>query len=294
MWKFSERFFTTYPSRDLWKPADHEQLARILARVEPDAEELPLQPNNSVQFIPYHPEHHKYGEGASLQAFEQHFEQCSDLVLELVCRDVPLRRRRVLAFAALMTAAAGASADLDELAERLDHGRRAWAAVTTLLGSGADPRVAEAYNASGERLRAVTLAIWQRPWLAVGDTFLDGWRRSIGDLSCRLGELGMLGKFAPQGAVLRWRTLSEQPAVAFAIENCAHLLCNRLGITLGDEWLLRSLAARAATEVLDGLRRDSNLGSGQGAVPTHRRVHGHVEESAHPDWRAPEDHERVR
>ncbi|OLB64227.1 MAG: hypothetical protein AUI10_11985 [Actinobacteria bacterium 13_2_20CM_2_72_6] len=217
------RFFHTRPAPDTLPPATYAELARTLGRLEPGEPELPLQPNNSQQFIEYRPEHHKYGTGAALAAVERHFEESSDLVLGLVDRDVPAARRRVLAFGALLAG----EPDPTALAQRLDRSRRAWGTVIARDGAA----VAAVYGERRATLAAVARAM--RRGEDTGDAFLDGWRRSVTALCRTLAGL------------------EASPDTAFVIDNCAHLLCNRLGITLSDEWFLRGLAVRAATELRD-------------------------------------------
>jgi Lantibiotic biosynthesis dehydratase C-term/Nitroreductase family len=43
-----------------------------------------LSPNNSVRFVPYRREHHKYGHGPAMAAVEQHFTESSDIARDAV------------------------------------------------------------------------------------------------------------------------------------------------------------------------------------------------------------------
>jgi len=59
-----------------------EQLAE---RYGPDGD-IPLYPNNSYHYIPYEPELQRYGGPDGLEVSERHFEESSEVVLELVDR----------------------------------------------------------------------------------------------------------------------------------------------------------------------------------------------------------------
>ncbi len=239
--RHSHRFFAVHPSADTLSPEEYARQARVLDRAEPGEPDLPLQSNNSLRVFEYRPEHHKYGTGAPLAAVERHFERSSDLALDLVGRKVPAERRRVLAFGALL---AGES-DPAHLARRLDRTRRIWAqAVSTADDTARDAAV---YQKRRATLAAVARRV--RGPGTTGDTFLDGWCRSVDDLWRTLAGLEASDRFTPTG--LAASTGMPLPATAFAIDNCAHLLCNRLGIGLAEERFLRGLAALAAADLCD-------------------------------------------
>jgi hypothetical protein len=246
----AERFYATYPAPDHLDPAVFADMSRAMARIEPDAEAIPLQPNHSVLFTEYRPEHHKYGRGAALAAVEQHFEQSSALVLEVIGRELPPNRRRVLAFAALAAAAAGDASEpprFDRLAGRLDQVWRMWGAVTGLGGAG-NAKVTAAYAARRTELGVLAASVWRRPRVVTGEPFMDGWGQSIEGLWQRLAALDRGGELKMEGRLPPAAFAVELPATAYAVDNCAHLVCNRLGIGLPDEWFLRGLVACAANE----------------------------------------------
>jgi thiopeptide-type bacteriocin biosynthesis protein len=229
----SAMFFARRPSEDRLTSAAYDRLAERLALLEPGLGPLELQPNNLARFIPYRPEHHKYGTGPALEAVERHFEESSDLVLTVVRQHVPADRRRALALAALVTAAATRVPTLDVLADRLDRGRRLWSAIT---GEDRRARVEDRFRARREPLRALVAAIWRRPAATAADPFVDAWTHSVQRLWDALLAAG-------------------HPDPVLAMDNCAHMLCNRLGVPPHDEWLLRSLAARAAGDLRDDPRQ---------------------------------------
>jgi thiopeptide-type bacteriocin biosynthesis protein len=246
----ADRMFTAHPSVDRLSPALYRQMAAIWTRLEPGAEVPALQPNNSLQFCEYRPEHHKYGHGEALEAVEEHFEESSDLALEVVADEVPPGRRRVMAFAALVAAAAAGGADLDEVVRRLEQGRRA---LDEVIGrEGGAWQVPASYTDRQDQLMALTMNIWRRSTAAA--SFEDRWRRSIDRLWRRLADLERRGALRPQGGAFRWAGAAAWPATMYAVENCAHLLCNRLGLDLRDEWLLRAVATSAAHALRDRWR----------------------------------------
>lgn len=232
----SRRFFAAHPSTAALDQAGYDRMVTALSAVEPDIEPLPLQPNDSATCFPYRPEYHKYGVPPVLHAVERHFTQSSDLVLEVLRREVPPERRRVLAFAALISGQGEVGSGWRDLAGRLHDGARAWDAVTGLGTESLHARVAQTYRSQREQLREVATLMWDPATPSVPDPFLQGWRDSMYEL---------------RGAL----TALAHPDPAFALENCNHLICNRLGVGLRDEWFLRALAAHVAADLLDTTTR---------------------------------------
>jgi len=227
-------FFAARRSETRLTAEAYDQLARVLGRWEPETAPCPLQPNNVVRFEDYRPEQHKNGAGPSLEAVEQHFEDSSDLVHEAVRDGLPARRRRWLALGGLVAACAADGPPLGQLAARLARGR---AALAALLEQDDDPPALLAmYRRRQAALQGLCLAVSRNARLAnAGDGFLDRWSRSVTGVWDRLRALN---------------PAASTPATHFAVDNCAHMLFNRLGISLAEEWRLRSLALRAVTDLI--------------------------------------------
>src|SRR5215468_5358520 len=103
------QYLRARPSTEQMRQADYAQLAAVLAA----REQMPtyaerLYPNNSVVFLPYRREHHRYGYGASVQAVERHFVESSQLAVRLLATgDWPGRRDTVAFCLILLTWLAG-------------------------------------------------------------------------------------------------------------------------------------------------------------------------------------------
>lgn len=186
-----------------------------------DRHDTRLHPNDTVEFIPYQPEHHIFG---AIEPVEWHFTDSSRLAMNL-------------------------------LREHSDHGQRTaymLAAVTmTLSACGADPTafrvpslppaVLAAYDARHDDLRHQTRDLWR-------DTCgRDAWQRSIHRL-----RRGLL--CPPPGARSPLNFLShavpaERRAIADVLLRCTHLLANRLGLAGAGEVHVGLLVAHILSDL---------------------------------------------
>lgn len=185
------------PSADRWSNATYAPLAAQLAAKERvSSPTIALEPNNSVAFLDYEPEHDRYGYGASMRAVERHFAESSRLALPVVAMGAPATRRATLALGCILTA---------------------W------FVGGFDPA---RYASEGEPGRELELARTARRLAGqpAGGGALAYWARSLTELRTAL---------AGDGTV---------PAV---LNLCAHLICNRLGVSITAEAALRRRAAQA-------------------------------------------------
>ena len=200
---------------------EYAVLAGRLARWERlPAYTATLYPNNSVQFIPYRPEHDRYGTGACLHAVERHFTDSSRIALALVSAGTTAEARETVGFCAALLARFLCPPDPDAPAP----------AGSPTAG------LAERYASQRDRLR--DLAVTMRA-LATGAPYagaaggLVAWRESV---------------VALRDALAAHRTAVRVPEV---VDTCVHLFCNRLGVSLPEENYVRYLALRTAAD-LDG------------------------------------------
>jgi hypothetical protein len=212
----ARRFFAVHPSATTLSADAYEQLVQHLSRIEPDLERVPLHATDKAALIDYVPEHHKYGDGAALSATERHFRDSSELALDALQRDMTPAQRRVLALQAIF-ATAGVAGDA---ATALRRGAENWSRIA----GPANRRAAEIYARNGDHLRQARSR--------QDDPMVAAWQRSISDLRGVLVEL-------------------RGPATPLVLDACTHLLCNRLGVALHEESVLRSLAALIATDLLE-------------------------------------------
>jgi thiopeptide-type bacteriocin biosynthesis protein len=240
----SQAWLAAHPSPDQLDQAAYQQMAQRLCRLEPDATDEGLQPNNSLGFCSYVPERHKYGSGEALAAVERHFQESSDLALTSEVAGWSHDRRRVHAYAALI-AAAVAGRDRNQLAEVLERGRGRWATMLA-VGPTEEEKARRTYRARKAELHAVVRAIASPGVGAAGASFVDRWSASVATLAGRLLALEERDAFDPDSTA--WPR-AARGRTWFAIDNCAHMMCNRLGLGLVDEWLMRSLAAWAIADL---------------------------------------------
>ncbi|MEV0315192.1 lantibiotic dehydratase C-terminal domain-containing protein [Nonomuraea fuscirosea] len=172
------------------------------------------RPPNSFAFIPYRPETEKYGTGAALHAVEDHFVRCSAAVRGLLATGPSHDRRTTAAFAVLALnrwiAARGIGWPEQETPPWPPGGRSRY------------ERRRPALRAITERTRALAANPPGEP-----SGFAGALAASASELAGRLGE----------------------PEVAPVLDMCAHLTCNRLGVSLDEELHLRDWAARTFADL---------------------------------------------
>ncbi|MCG5219189.1 thiopeptide-type bacteriocin biosynthesis protein [Streptosporangium sp. KLBMP 9127] len=215
-------FLSRLPAPTRGTQADYDLYAPSMAALEQmPSYERHRRPNNSFAFIPYRPETHKYGTGASLHAAEDHFVHCSGAVRRLLATEPSGNRRSTAAFTALAVNRWIASRGTG------------WPEPETPSwppGGEAEGEAAAWY----ESQRHTLLAIAERTRALAADP---------------PGEpLGFAGALAASATALAGR-IGEPNAVRDVLDMCAHLTCNRLGVSLTEESYLRDLADRAFAEL---------------------------------------------
>ncbi|RNL86005.1 thiopeptide-type bacteriocin biosynthesis protein [Halostreptopolyspora alba] len=243
------RYLDEHPATAPPDTVPYEQLAPRLARWEGVAEPAPRYPDNTVQFLAYRQEHARYGHGATMAAAERHFTESSRLALRLLESAPSPDRRATAGFVVIV------------LAWLCCDARTPW--VRTPEREPSIPHV-DGQEPGPEELRhrweaqRDTLCALTRKLRAAHDAQRAGsaehghmgeWTRSITTLLAVLRERYASGAFTPP--VRGWdrdTTLGRYDAVAPVIDICAHLFCNRIGVSPTEENYLRLLAARALRE----------------------------------------------
>jgi thiopeptide-type bacteriocin biosynthesis protein len=226
----AERFFAEHPSQPWLKPEDYLGNAEKLARWEGTTEYArTLAPNDSVAFIPYRREHSQYGEGATMEAVERHFAESSRLAIDLLKAAPGRDERDTAAYSIVLLAWFLCEYTPARLLPQIAAAARP---PDPPRGSPELWRAAIDKRYRDQRDRLVEIASRMRALVARADELpetgtLAIWVRSV----IRLREALEAGKQDP-AAVLR------------IVDRCAHLFCNRLGVSLTDESYLRMLAAR--------------------------------------------------
>jgi thiopeptide-type bacteriocin biosynthesis protein len=231
-------YFRAHPAPTSMPPADYVREARQLAAAEGMADYLraPVA-NNSVVFIPYRREHDRYGAGASVEAVERHFTDSSRIALDLLRAGLSPGRRATAALSLILLT--WYLCDLGAHAGDLDH--------TTGVAGPLDPGDQSTAIAIAHHMRALAT----RPLPVDARGTFPAWRRSVTTLRDTLAALVAAGEFSPptsgyhstlvRGATARARVFP-------VLDICAHLACNRLGVSPPEELRLRRLALRAVTE----------------------------------------------
>lgn len=216
-----------------------------------------LRPNNTAEAVPYLPEHERYGHGAALRACETHFADSSAIalyVLGTAAADSADSWRGTLGCGLLLTAWLCAGETPVALTERIPVPAEA---LDGLPGGAGRHHLADwerRYQEQSGTLEALCrerVATAASPVPYEAQTTLDQWRRSLSRLNTVLtGEIAT-GAFRPphrgwQGGPAGGDGTGTLPV----LDLCAHLLCNRLGIDLEEEFFLRFLARRALGAVV--------------------------------------------
>jgi hypothetical protein len=227
-----EKYFAAHPSAERMTPEQYTETARWLSSVENAPYPETMYPNNSLAFVPYEREHVKYGHGAIIEAVEHHFAESSRIVLDFLAAD-PTADHRSTAAAAMMLLAWFAAVDDPALVAE-------WTRDRPLLRDQPEPGPAT----EAQRERLVELAgrmyVLARKWPGIEGSINGGmllrWARSVGTLTGQLETTGV-----------------AQPRSVFRVLNsCAHLVCNRLGVSLAEEHALRDRAAQAVGQLATG------------------------------------------
>lgn len=192
-----------------------------------------LAPNDSVAEITYRPEHDYYGTGESLAAVERHFVESSQLALQVLAGPPPPPQRALMALAILVLTLATCEPDPAQLVTWFDTTQ----VLRNLAATASNTTEFEtAYQRQREPLHRDVARLWAAatgpPEQRECSGALDGWQRCTRTLSDRLTTLGM------------GRETSRE-----ILSRCAHLMCNRLGLSVEREIYLRYLVARAVSDL---------------------------------------------
>lgn len=239
------RHLAEHPSPpDDFSQREYESLARRRAEDERLTRwDRRLRPVDTVEFTSYEPEHHAYGEGRALRAVERHFTESSRLAARLLA--APPDRRAGAALAMLTLTLGVCEPDLERAAARFAAAR-----TSTRQPAAPHPR-------RRDDLLDQTRRLWTNPPADPAPAApLAAWWLSVRTLHGTLTGLRARGDFTPVDALSPFAGLAralrpEDPVVPYVVLRCAHLLCNRLGLSGATEARLASLTARTLSELHD-------------------------------------------
>ncbi|MEN3613814.1 lantibiotic dehydratase C-terminal domain-containing protein [Plantactinospora sp. ZYX-F-223] len=246
-------YFRDNPSTPVMTENAYAESAAMLAEWE-QTEPLfrSLQPNDSVVHVPYRREHNRYGYGAAIEAVERHFVQSSTVAMRLLRQGASPRERSTAAYAMILIAWLSCEPDPVRLRNRIDFGR------------GYQGRVApfDLPQPSAQQLgTAVSVARKMRALVAASARHTDAgtlasWARSVAVLRDALEDQLTMGTLDPPDS--GWEgpggivTAGPDTSVLTIIDICAHLVCNRLAVSLPAEISLRQLAGAAMSALAEG------------------------------------------
>ncbi|HTI27852.1 MAG TPA: lantibiotic dehydratase C-terminal domain-containing protein [Kutzneria sp.] len=248
----AEAFFRDRPSADTMSAEEYAEIAPRLAA----AEQLPtfepvLRPNNSVHFVDYRPDTARYGSGPALAAVEQHLMSASELALDLIAQGRTAGRRAMDAFAMLAAVRTLFTDILPELAYQARFVAEGRGGVAESLDA---PEFQAHYAANRQQLCDRLTTVWAiaRGEGAASHGPITAWLASIRELHGTLVALDERGELDARPEV-------DAPAEVLGhinhvvpqliLEHCAHLMCNRLGLTQVQEFHLRALLVRTAFDL---------------------------------------------
>ncbi|MCX4553325.1 MULTISPECIES: lantibiotic dehydratase C-terminal domain-containing protein [unclassified Streptomyces] len=248
-----EAFLARSPAPDVVDRSHFAQVAEGLAGLEGrSGHDQVVRANNTVELRPYEREHADYGYGAAIGAVEQHFFESSELAQSVVAAGTTVEQRALLAFDLVI----GVFALCDEVRDRwARHG-----GPPLPFGSGPEAADVEPrYRAQRAKLRERALRTWHlatRP-TAVGDQRAY-WLASVRRLRDELHSLEEAGGFVSEWADSPLAgpldlAATDHPATSLVLLRCAHLVNNRLGLTLWQENQLRFLVGRVLAELPEAL-----------------------------------------
>ncbi|MFB6437816.1 thiopeptide-type bacteriocin biosynthesis protein [Streptomyces sp. NPDC056411] len=241
-------FLALSPAPDVVDRSRFAQVALGLAGLEGrSGHDVVVRANNTVEFLPYEREHADYGHGAALAAVERHFGESSRLALSVIAAGTTVEQRALLAFDLVV----GVFALCDEIRDRwAQHG-----GPPLPFGSGPEAADVEPrYLAQREQLHARARRTWELAAEPPGTGQRGYWLATVRRLRDALHRMEESGTFVADWAASPLAdplelSATAHPATSLVLLRCAHLVNNRLGLTLWQENQLRFLVGRVLAEL---------------------------------------------
>ncbi|AHH96961.1 hypothetical protein GCM10010174_73800 [Kutzneria viridogrisea] len=238
-------YLRDHPSQQQMSAEQYEQSSSYLSQLESTTPLPVMFPNNSVEFIPYVREEHRFGAGRSIHAVEKHFDVSSRVTLELLGSSPSTEQRDTAAFALLVLT--WLLCGVETQVSTVEADPAAWSHLP-----GWDEQTHVAFDRHYGEQRARLLAVVQQMRLTASTMerlprsgAVTRWALSVAKTREVLVEEIAHERFTPVGPA---GELGPSHGALTVLDQCAHLMCNRLGVTLGGESALRYLASRAVSD----------------------------------------------
>ena len=238
-------FLTASPATQQMQEEEYRQVATHFSRFEyGQADDTLLYPNNSLHYIPYVPEYHRYGGRAGMPIVERHFMESSELVLDLLEQEMTHNQRTGLALSMMLSGLSQYTDELNGLAKLFESYFHWSSAVFGDQQAAYAEQFERQYQKQSQRLQKLVVQVLspQRHDRNQEDSFLAAWACSLHTLKQDLCQQGLSEE---QEVTLIEARSQRLPGILLA---CLHMHNNRLGISLFDEaylafLLYKSLAA---------------------------------------------------
>jgi hypothetical protein len=250
-----KRFFDRLPGTTSPTLREYTDLAGRTAAWEGSEHYLTEpRPDNTVEFVPYEREHGRYGHGASITACERHFAESSTTALALLRRGADLRHRGIAALSAIALAWFTCEPDAESLRAMVAAQRSVPPSLAELSPAELDVRYRHQRDTLVplvDHCRSIAAAV--SSGLPSGASsgaagMLTDWSASVHRLRDALAGEITAGRFAPpaRGWEGGGAVTAAEPGIRVlpVLDICAHLFCNRLGVSLVEEAFMRYLLAR--------------------------------------------------
>lgn len=237
------QYLDRHPSDRHLSEQNYAQMAAVVAGMEGrETYRRAMSPNDSISFVPYQPDP-LVPSAAGMLSLHDHYVESSRLAIRVMKRSARQRDRRAAGCAMTLLAWM--------MAARTDAELACWVERHAMMAGVDAPRPLSPVGEESDEIlmrEAVQLrGLVRGPKPAnTDDGVLARWMDSLGELAA------VVSLTSPSGAGGA-DTRAEQivSSTLPVLDRCAHLACNRMGLSIVEEAHVRRVAARTVTRMLD-------------------------------------------
>ncbi|HZR39043.1 MAG TPA: thiopeptide-type bacteriocin biosynthesis protein [Ktedonobacteraceae bacterium] len=228
----SQQFFGTHPSQTSLDAQQYEKATGTLTQlIYGEGRQMPLQPADSLCYVPYQPEYDLYGGVEAMPHVEKLFMHSSDIALELLAEPMSKNSLTGQAMSMILLTAARYEPDMRKLAPGFSSHLNSWHRMPAELRTRLYSQFARQYQRQRERLCLFARQLLEKEWPESQEHMLSlpplaRWRAASADTYQTLRRLEQAGKV--QGGE------SFEPLLSILFR-CLHMHNNRMGIVLSEE-----------------------------------------------------------